>query len=87
MKNWKNADSGETVCYCKNVTKSEIVEALKKGSNSLKEIQQVTNACTGNECEKLNPEGRCCSIDIQELIRIYGTGGSDGSHCSSCCCG
>jgi len=87
MKDWKSAYSSETVCFCKDVTKEEIVEALKSGCNSLKEIQESTNACTGNECEKLNPEGRCCSIDIQELIRMYGTGGSGEGSCCSCCRG
>lgn len=59
----------KTVCYCKNVTEAEIVKAIKNGANSLIDIQQITGACTGNQCKELNPSGKCCSSNIVSLIK------------------
>jgi len=58
----------EIICYCKQVTKSEIEKALQDGAKSLKDIQEITGACTGNQCKELNPSGKCCSSDINVLI-------------------
>jgi bacterioferritin-associated ferredoxin len=58
----------EIVCYCKNITKSEIEAAALKGAMTLREIRAVTGACTGNQCRELNPEGTCCSRAIFEIL-------------------
>ncbi len=58
----------ELICYCKQVTISEVVKAIENGAKSLKDIQETTNACTGNQCKELNPKGICCSGDINKLL-------------------
>jgi NAD(P)H-nitrite reductase large subunit len=58
----------EVICYCANVTKSEIEAAIFKGARTLKDIQEVTGACLGNQCKELNPKGRCCSVEINALL-------------------
>ena len=58
----------EIICYCKQVTKSEIENAISDGAKTLKDIQEITGACTGNQCKELNPSGKCCSSDINTML-------------------
>ena len=58
----------EIICYCKQVTKSEIEKAIQDGAKTLKDIQEITGACTGNNCKELNPSGKCCSSAINSLL-------------------
>jgi NAD(P)H-nitrite reductase len=69
------------ICYCKDVTKAKIEQAIAGGSKTLRDIQATTGACTGNQCKDLNPSGKCCSGDIKAILNE-----SDlkGNH--SCCC-
>ncbi len=70
------------ICYCKNVSETEILDAIKKGAKSLNDIQKQTGACTVNQCKELNPTGKCCSGDIEKLLNI-----ESASKGCSCCCG
>ncbi len=58
----------EISCYCKQVTKTEIEKAISDGAKTLKDIQEMTGACTGNQCKELNPSGKCCSGEIMALL-------------------
>jgi len=71
------------ICYCLNVSESTIIQAIKNGDNSLKDIQKSTKACTGNRCKELNPSGKCCSEDIMKILQRE-TGVKSESTC--CCC-
>ena len=71
MIEWKNEPDDRLVCYCIKVNKQTIVNAIKLGCDTLTKIKEKTKACTGSDCKKLNPTGKCCSKDILELIRIY----------------
>ncbi|MBW2109169.1 MAG: (2Fe-2S)-binding protein [Deltaproteobacteria bacterium] len=71
----------KTICYCKGVTEKTIVEAIRDGSTTLKQIQDSTSACTGNRCKEFNPSGCCCSDDILDLIEK-----ETGSRPLSKCC-
>ena len=46
----------EIVCYCSNVTKGQIIEAVHNGAETLKDIQQMTGACTVGRCRELSPK-------------------------------
>lgn len=70
----------EIICFCRNVTKSEITSAIQNGAKTLKDIQQMTSACTGNSCEELNPSGKCCSTIILTMLHDV------KPHKSSCGC-
>jgi len=59
------------ICYCKHISQSEIEASIKLGAKTLSDIQRSTGACTGNQCEELNPSGKCCSGVINQLL-IYG---------------
>jgi len=67
----KNMVDDIIVCYCSNVTKGEIVEAIRNGAKTLEDIRRVTSACTVGKCKELSPRKRCCSPDIIELIKQY----------------
>jgi len=69
----------ELICYCKKITKKEVVKAIHQGAKTLKDVQQMTTACTGNQCKDLNPKGICCSGDIKELLP------KSPDTCSCCC--
>ena len=58
----------EIICYCKQVTKSEILKAVQNGAKTLKDIHETTGACYGNNCKELNPSGKCCSSAINALL-------------------
>lgn len=86
MKDWFKANNDEIVCYCLNVDKQTVVNAIKNGSQTLAQLKESTKACTGGNCKTLNPKGMCCSADLLELIRIYGNNQNDDPCCNSCCC-
>lgn len=73
-------NDNEIICYCKNVLRDEIKAAINDGAKSLKDIQEKTGACTGNQCNELNPKGVCCSTDINAML-------PDAPKKCSCCCG
>jgi len=62
-------DDSDLICYCTRIDKKTIVYAITDGAETLKEIRVQTNACTGDECATLNPNKRCCSAEIKQLIR------------------
>lgn len=74
--------SDRIICYCHNVKESSIVQAIQEGAHTLKAVQELTKASTGNRCKELNPQGRCCSSDIIAIIkRETGTEPK-----TDCCC-
>jgi len=73
----------EIICYCGNVTKSDIEAAIFKGARTLKDVQETTGACLGNQCKEVNPKGRCCSTEINLMLNDTNRGQTP--KCS--CCG
>lgn len=79
----QNHHENEMICYCIGVNKKSIIDSIKKGNITLQSIKDDTKACTGNECKEKNPNKRCCSKEIKELIKIYAKE-DDNSTCSCC---
>ena len=75
--------SNKPVCYCKNVTENVVIKAIKNGANTLAAIKRQTGACTGDQCETMNPKGQCCSQDIIEILRRE-AGEQAQTQCSCC---
>jgi NAD(P)H-nitrite reductase large subunit len=48
MTNWLEANDSEFVCYCIEVDKKTIVDAIKNGNDTLSKIKESTKACTGS---------------------------------------
>ena len=72
----------EIICHCKQVTKKGIKKAIFDGAKTLKDIQEKTGSCTGNQCKELNPSGKCCSSDINALLPT-----TEFKTTSTCTCG
>lgn len=52
----------KVICKCKEVTKGDILEAMKKGAATYKDIKQLTGA--GTKCGK-------CEKKIKKFIRKH----------------
>jgi bacterioferritin-associated ferredoxin len=73
----------EMVCYCGGVPRSKLVEAIRDGARTLKDIQQATGGGLGSRCKELNPKGVCCHQDILAILKeMVGSGETS----SGCCC-
>ncbi|HEY6915699.1 MAG TPA: (2Fe-2S)-binding protein [Paludibacter sp.] len=73
----------EIICYCKQITRSEIEKAIFEGAKTFKDIQEITGACTGNQCKEMNPSGECCSMEIFAILKEN----KPKTTGSCCCCG
>ena len=58
----------EIVCYCSNVSKETILDAIKNGAKNLQDIRDMTSACTIGKCQEFNPKKRCCSQYINKIL-------------------
>jgi len=75
-------EAEEIVCYCGGVPRSRIVEAIRAGAKTLKDVQEITGAGVGSWCKELNPKGRCCHEDIVAILKqVLGSKEDSG-----CCC-
>lgn len=76
----------DIICYCKNVTRRTIIEAIRAGARTLKDIQKTTGAATGTRCKELNPKGICCVGDVRKILKEE-TGIEDKTPCCgpNCC--
>lgn len=68
---WKAVSDDETLCFCSQVKKGEVVTAILGGASTIAKLQKATGAGIGNRCAELNPKGRCCHPDLAALIGIY----------------
>jgi NAD(P)H-nitrite reductase large subunit len=64
-------NDNEYICYCIEVDKKTVVEAIRNGANTLEDIKKTTKACTGSQCKEKNPTGKCCAPQIRQLLAIY----------------
>jgi len=69
---WEKEPDKTRVCFCSQVDKGTVVASIRNGAPDVKTIQEKTKAGVGGRCKELNPRGRCCHPDINELLKIYG---------------
>lgn len=62
------APLNEPVCWCSNVSKQTILNAIQNGAQNMDDIRRMTGARTVGRCKELSPRGRCCSIEIKMLL-------------------
>jgi NAD(P)H-nitrite reductase large subunit len=63
-----NNDCNEKVCYCNNVTKEDISNAIQNGANSVESVIKVTGAMLNSSCAVNNPNKTCCYKDIVKVF-------------------
>ncbi len=75
---FKEADSPEIrdktpICYCSNLTRGEIAQAVRAGCGTIEEVRRFTGATTEGQCLTKNPMGKCChkvfAETIEELLK------------------
>lgn len=68
----ENLSIEDKICYCIGIDKETINNAIDQGASTLQELREATKACTGSTCKASNPQGRCCSKEINKLIQLKG---------------
>jgi bacterioferritin-associated ferredoxin len=63
-----NKDSNEKVCYCNNVTKDDIFNAIQNGADSVESVIKATGAMLNSNCAVNNPKKTCCYKDIVKVF-------------------
>jgi len=58
----------EIICYCSNVNREKILEAIANGAKSLQDIRNMTGSCTLGKCKELSPTKKCCSTNIIKIL-------------------
>lgn len=74
------APLNEPVCWCSNVSKKSIRNAIQNGAGNMGDIRRMTGACTIGRCKELSPRNRCCSIEINILLEAEITSTLEMNH-------
>lgn len=53
------------ICKCNNISRDELIDAIKGGANTLEAVKKATGACIG-ACN-----GKRCENDVLKLIKQY----------------
>jgi len=66
----KNGSEPRPICYCLNVLEHRILDEIlvNKCCTTLEDIKRYTGARTGKFCHITNPSGRCCGLQVNEII-------------------
>lgn len=79
---FKERTSPRPLCYCKQVTEEDVINAIEGGAANVDEVRNITGIGGGGHCKITNPAGRCCSRNYKPFIDLElkkrGKGGSDG---------
>jgi len=69
---YKNLEDDKVpICYCSNLTRGEIKEAVDKGYITAAEIRKYTGKSITGNCLTKNPKGKCCHQALAEEIARY----------------
>ncbi|SDC62517.1 MULTISPECIES: (2Fe-2S)-binding protein [unclassified Candidatus Frackibacter] len=69
---FKSASDEECpICYCSDLTRKEIKEAVAKGYETIGQIREYTGKKSTGNCKTKNPLGKCCHKIFQNEINKY----------------
>jgi len=57
---FKDSSDDVPICYCSDLTRGEIKDALRNGCKTIKDVQKYTKKNKKANCETRNPLGKCC---------------------------
>jgi hypothetical protein len=57
---FKDDTDSVPICYCSNLTRGEIKNAVKSGCKRIDEVQNFTKKNITGFCKERNPLGKCC---------------------------
>ncbi|MBI0582335.1 MAG: (2Fe-2S)-binding protein [Methanomassiliicoccales archaeon] len=78
---FKEKEAPRPLCYCKQVTEEDVINAIEGGAKNFEEVRAATGIGGGGQCKITNPAGRCCSRNykpfIDEELKKRGLGGTE----------
>lgn len=57
---FKDKSDNVPICYCSDLTRGEIKNAVKNGCKSIDDVQNYTRKDITGMCKERNPLGKCC---------------------------
>jgi hypothetical protein len=66
---FKDNSDNVPVCYCSDLTRGEIKNAVRKGCRTIGEVQKFTKKNITGHCKKMNPLGKCCKQVFLRTIK------------------
>jgi len=69
---FKDASDNVPICYCSNLTRREIQNAVKNGCKTIDDVQNYTKKNITEFCEERNPLGKCCRNVFLRTIKDAG---------------
>ena len=76
----------DIICFCRNVSRADIQEAIeKRGAKSILDIQWTTEACKDHKCGKVHPEGTSCEDEVKKMIVAHHGHCVEPEKTCSCC--
>lgn len=71
---FKEKGSPRPLCYCKQVTEEDVINAIMKGARSVEEVEELTGIGNGGHCVVTNPSGRCCrQFYVEYILTVLGS--------------
>lgn len=72
---YKHDGDGVVICYCSNITRGEIKNAVMNGCKTIADVHRFTGKNIKGQCVEKNPEGHCCGAaflkEIEKEIAMY----------------
>lgn len=58
---YKDQSNSAPICYCSDLTRGEIKDAVKNGCRTIDEVRGYTGKNITGNCDRMNPTGKCCN--------------------------
>lgn len=69
---YKEGAEPKYICYCNKITEKEIINAIvNEGAKTVKQLNDLTGAMRNCNCEMNHPTGKCCSTQMNEVLKRY----------------
>ena len=68
---YKDSSDNVPICYCSDLTRSEIKNAVRKGKLTTGAVRKFTHKTSTGHCDKMNPLGKCCKQILMKTIKDY----------------
>ena len=65
---FKDRGDNVPICYCSDLTRGEIKDAVKNDCKTIKDVQKYTKKDITGLCETRNPLGKCCKNAFLKTI-------------------
>jgi bacterioferritin-associated ferredoxin len=67
---YKDKSDSVPICYCSDLTRGEIKNAVRNSCKTIREVQNFTKKNITGYCEKRNPLGKCCKQVFLRTLKI-----------------